>query len=557
MDITDRFLPSEKFLKKYEDIIIDGKTGFSIVVTNLRLFISNKYELWDIQTDKIEYLGRSFIPKFAWWWQLLFIPLAMVTVSNPMFFGVFLLLSVARQYIRVEALIVGLHSKEWKISKDSETLDQLIENIRTNSIVGLKRTDGKQILEAESIDLEQKTNLEVTIIGENESRALKLAWFFAIFSFFSYYIGSFRMGTGFWTFLFAATSFGFFILHRDKKKTNELRNVKARDGWTLQAWMAFLSFINIKFIEANWSFKLFNYKINIRKLGYQLCCVCLFFGLLFTHAQSNMIPLLQSICIGIPLYLTGRVLAGIPREKWRIGMRTAGAIFVAIIIVWPCLALIPLHETSSVTIPSTYIQGDSGNGWKSVMNEYDEYGLGLASSSFVIYADDGLDKEENQDGYPALLFIVAIKVPLNLEERDMLNVLDEQFKEMAIDQEIDLDTEIEKGSRYTKQGYSTQYSIYNGTAKTEEFGFGEFNRSVTKGSESRYIGEVWKAPEHNLIVVAMGIAIISEEEINDQTGIDPIDDIIDIIPNNPNDTLDTKNWDELIELIPETICYET
>ena len=133
MDITEQFLPSEKFLKKYEDIVIDGKSGFSIVVTNLRLFISNKYELWDIQTDKIEYLGRSFIPKFAWWWQLLFIPLAMVTVSNPLFFGVFLLLSVARQYIRVEALIIGLHSKEWKISKDSETLDQLIENIRTNS----------------------------------------------------------------------------------------------------------------------------------------------------------------------------------------------------------------------------------------------------------------------------------------------------------------------------------------------------------------------------------------------------------------------------------------
>ena len=56
------------------------------------------------------------------------------------------------------------------------------------------------------------------------------------------------MGTEFWTLLFAATSFGFFILHRDKKKTNELRNVKANDGWTLQAWMAFLSFINISWI---------------------------------------------------------------------------------------------------------------------------------------------------------------------------------------------------------------------------------------------------------------------------------------------------------------------
>ena len=54
----------------------------------------------------------------------------------------------------------------------------------------------------------------------------------------------------------------------------------------------------------------------------------------------------------------------------------------------------------------------------------------------------------------------------------------------------------------------------------------------------------------------MGIAIISEEEINDQTGIDPIDDIIDIIPNNPNDTMDTQNWEELMGLIPEAVCYD-
>ena len=68
---------------------------------------------------------------------------------------------------------------------------------------------------------------------------------------------------------------------------------------------------------------------------------------------------------------------------------------------------------------------------------------------------------------------------------------------------------------------------------------------------------MWKAPEYDLIVVAMGIAIISEEELNDQTGIDPIDDIIDLIPNNPNDTTDTKNWDELLELIPKAVCYDT
>jgi hypothetical protein len=55
----------------------------------------------------------------------------------------------------------------------------------------------------------------------------------------------------------------------------------------------------------------------------------------------------------------------------------------------------------------------------------------------------------------------------------------------------------------------------------------------------------------------MGIAIISEEELNDQTGFEPIDDIIDLIPNNPNDTTNTENWEELLELIPKAVCYDT
>ena len=557
MDITDNFLPGEKFLKQYDEVYVNRGSGFSIVMTNLRMFIANKNELWDLQTDKIDYLGRAFIPRFSWWWQLIFIPLAMISVSNPIFFGLFLLLSVARQYVRIEALVVGIQGKEWKISKDTETIQLLIENIRSNSIVGLERKDGKQILDADLIDGGEIKNLELTLVGENESRVLKLAWIFATLSFLSYYMGSFRLGTSFWTFLFAATSFGFFILHRDKRKTNQFRGVEPSHGWTLSAWIALLEFMNIEYIKANWSFKILDKKFEARQLGYHLFCICIFLGLILTVSQSSMIPLLQGISIGTTLYLIGRVLAGIPRDNWRMGMRATGAAVVAITIVLPCLALIPLYETSSVMIPKGFIQGDSGNGWKNMMDKYDEYGLGLAASSYVLYADDGIDQEENQDGYPALLFVVAIKIPFNLEEENMLSILDDQFREMAIDQEIDLDSQIEQGSRLTKQGYSTQYSIYNGTAKTEEFGFGQLNRSVTKGSESRYIGEVWKAPEYDLIVVAMGIAIISEEEINEQTGVGPVDDIIDLIPNNPNDTTDIQNWNELLELIPETVCYQT
>ena len=317
MDITDNFLPGEKFLKQYDEVYVNRGSGFSIVMTNLRMFIANKNELWDLQTDKIDYLGRAFIPRFSWWWQLIFIPLAMISVSNPMFFGLFLLLSVARQYVRIEALVVGIQGKEWKISKDTETIQLLIENIRSNSIVGLERKDGRQILDADLIDGGEIKNLELTLVGENESRVLKLAWIFATLSFLSYYMGSFRLGTSFWTFLFAATSFGFFILHRDKRKTNQFRGVEPSHGWTLSAWIALLEFMNIEYIKANWSFKILDKKFEARQLGYHLFCICIFLGLILTVSQSSMIPLLQGISIGTTLYLIGRVLAGIPRDNWR------------------------------------------------------------------------------------------------------------------------------------------------------------------------------------------------------------------------------------------------
>ena len=45
--------------------------------------------------------------------------------------------------------------------------------------MGLERKDGKQILDADLIDGGEIKNLELTLVGENESRVLKLAWIFA------------------------------------------------------------------------------------------------------------------------------------------------------------------------------------------------------------------------------------------------------------------------------------------------------------------------------------------------------------------------------------------
>ena len=555
MDLTEKFLPSEKLLKKYENITVDNKRNGSLFLTNLRVFVGNQFNLWDIPCENIDYLKRGFVPRFSAWWQLLFIPLSLIFISNLVLFFLFVLLSVARQYITVSALTIGTHARKWNIGADPEILDQIATDIRLNTLVGNKG-DGKLILEAESIDSSDE-NLNLTLIGENESGPLKMAWMASIFAFLAYYIGSFGVGTGFWVFLFSAVSFCFFVVHRDRKKSNEFRGVEPNDGLIRQGWYFVLGKLNIEIIKAKWSFKLWGTNIRIRRAGYILCSVFLFLGLLITVGNSNMIPLLSAIIIGVPIYLTGRVLSGIPRPWKRMALRSATCFAIAIIIVLPCLMLMPLYNSATVKLPGEFIQGDSGNGWKRAMSQYDEYGLGFASTSFSFYLDDGEDSEGESDGYPAMLFVIAIKVPIDLDERDALDELDRQFREMSLEQEIELDTHIKDGQRTTKQGYSTQYVIYNGTAKSERIGFEDVGHNVTQGAETRYIGEVWKAPEYNLLVVSMGIAIISSEEVNDQTGVGPIDDLVDdLIPNKPTETTDMKNWNELYDLIPEIVCLQ-
>ena len=555
MNLTEKFLPSEKLLKKYENITVDNKRNGSLFLTNLRVFVGNQFNLWDIPCENIDYLKRGFVPRFSAWWQLLFIPLSLIFISNLVLFFLFVLLSVARQYITVSALTIGTHARKWNIGADPEILDQIATDIRLNTLVGNKG-DGKLILEAESIDSSDE-DLNLTLIGENESGPLKMAWMASIFAFLAYYIGSFGVGTGFWVFLFSAVSFCFFVVHRDRKKSNEFRGVEPNDGLIRQGWYFVLGKLNIEIIRAKWSFKLWGTNIRIKRAGYILCSVFLFLGLLITVGNSNMIPLLLAITIGVPIYLTGRALSGIPRPWKRMALRSATCFAIAIIIVLPCLMLMPLYNSATVKLPREFIQGDSGNGWKKAMSQYDEYGLGFASTSFSFYLDDGEDSEGESDGYTAMLFVIAIKVPIDLDEKDALDELDRQFREMSLDQEIELDTHIEDGQRITKQGYSTQYVIYNGTAKSERIGFEDVGHNVTQGAETRYIGEVWKAPEYNLLVISMGIAVISSEEINDQTGVGPIDDLVDnLIPNKPTETTDMKNWNELYDLIPEIVCLQ-
>ena len=555
MNLSEKFLPNEKLINEYTKIKINQKSNSSLFITNFRLFIiQNSNHFWDLKCENIDHLERTFIHRFSWWWQLILIPISLLALvnGNIIFFGLASLLLMARQYIKVETLIIHSKAGKWSLNDNNKILDEITTNIQMNTIIGKKTGDGKQIMDAEELDL-NNNNIFIKLTGENESRPFKNAWISAILAFLAYYVGTFGISTRFLIFLFSVSAICSFIIYRDRKITNQYRKVEPKIGLTRQFWNFILNKLNVEIIKAQWRFNFINMNIEVRKLGYYLCCIFLFLGFLVTYSEENMIPLLLGITIGTPAYLIGRALAGIPRSKKRMALRTACCLIIAIMIVIPCLALMPLYESADAQIPTSIIN-EPEKGWKKSVNQRDEYGLGLLSTTFMLYTDDGKNDEGENDGYPALLFIIALKLPFELEEKDAINELDKQFNKMAIEQKIELDTEMESGSRKTKQGYETQYIIYNGTAKTEEWGVGNINYSVTKGAESRYIGEVWKAPEHNLLIVTIGLAMISSENLNDNTGIEPIDNLIEDYMPNPIDSTDTKNWEELLELIPEVIC---
>ena len=553
MDLAKKFLPDEKLLRKYEDISINRKGNSKVFITNHRVFLGDEKLFSEFDCQSVDYLERGTVTRFSKWWQLLIFPVAVLTIGKWIPFLILGLISILMQLLTVDSLTIGTKTKKWLIFADFEVLDAISKEMKMNAWVGTKE-EGKSVLEAESIT-ETNDRIDIKIFGENESRPLKLAWISAILSFLAYYLSTFGPKTQFWTFLFAIISFCFFTIYRDRKKTNEIRNIDPAIGWTGQIWHFILGILNIPVIKTNWSFQVLGYNLYARKTGYVLFSSTLIVGVFATVLNASMIPLLLSIIIGFPIYTLGRTLSGIPRPWKRMLIRSGAYSVATILVVLPCFVLIPLYETASIKLPTTYIQGDSGNGWKTTLSQYDSYGLGFASTTFMLFIDDGEDGEGESDGYPAMLIVVAIKVPIDLEEADALSELDKQFKDMTLEQDIELEENIEQGTRTNNQGYETQYVIYNGTAKSERIGDEDYGYNVTKGSKTLYIGEVWKATEYNLLVVAMGIAIISSEEINDQTGIEPIDELIDdLIPNKPTDTTDMKNWNEMYNLIPEIIC---
>ena len=554
MDLREQLLPNEKLLSEYNNLLVENKKG-NVYLTNLRLFLSTKKNIWNFNTNDIKYMGRMNNPRFSWMWQILISLTLLYSIlsGKTLLFLVCMILSAARQYLKIDCLEIGLENKKWIVSDDNEQLDELMLQIQTNQVTGLEKSEGKPIVDAEE---ELNTRIEINIVGENESGPLRSAWISLSFAFIFYYLNSFSDSGNIWLFVLLISALCSYIIYKDRRNTNILRDVEPENGLIRKGWYFLLNKLKVKIIKANYSLKVYNTKIEVRNLGYILSSVILLLTFTMTHINSNLIPMLFGISLAISVYMTGRCLAGIPRPRNRMIARSFVCTLVAVCVILPCLNAAPLFMPANAVLSSNFLDMESGNGWEKSYSQIDEYGLGLASTSIYLYTDDAKDNDGNDDGYPAILFVIVLKVPFEIDEAVPLDILNDQFQKMAIEQDIELDVKLESGSRKTSQGYDTEYVIYNGTTKTEKIGTDEINYKVTKGSESKYIGEVWKAPEYNLLVVSMGIGIISSETINEDTGFEPIDDLVDDIIPNPTDTTDEKNWNEMLNLIPEIYCYQ-
>ena len=554
MDLREQLLPNEKLLSEYNNLLVENKKG-NVYLTNLRLFLSTKKNIWNFNTNDIKYMGRMNNPRFSWMWQILISLTLLYSIlsGKTLLFLICIILSAARQYLKIDCLEIGLENKKWIVSDDNEQLDELMLQIQTNQVTGLEKSEGKPIVDAEQ---KLNTRIEINIVGENESGPLRSAWISLSFAFLFYYLNSFSDSGNIWLFVLLISALCSYIIYKDRRNTNILRNVEPENGLIRKGWYFLLNKLKVKVIKANYSLKVYNTRIEVRNLGYILSSIILLLTFTVTHINSNLIPMLFGISLAISVYMTGRCLAGIPRPRNRMIARSFVCTLVAVCVILPCLNAAPLFMPANALLSTNFLDMESGNGWKKSYSQVDEYGLGLASTSIYLYADDAKDKDGNDDGYPAILFVIVLKVPFEIDEAVPLDILNDQFQKMAIEQDIELDAKLESGSRKTSQGYATEYVIYNGTTKTEKIGTDEINYKVTKGSESKYIGEVWKAPEYNLLVVSMGIGIISSETINEDTGFEPIDDLVDDLIPNPTDTTDEKNWNEMLNLIPEIYCYQ-
>lgn len=288
-----------------------------------------------------------------------------------------------------------------------------------------------------------------------------------------------------------------------------------------------------------------------------------------TFLVQNLGPFILGAGIGSIIMAGGRIVnlsvkpnwlhQTKPFPKWRsakLGFNVV-RVFVVIIVVG---ITVPYFEDHDAAIPQAQLDSKTQNGWVLEEDHSFSRGFGTVQGGLRLYLDDGRNAEGDQDGYPALLVLITLKEPRDFLLEDLLKLIDESVEEQLREQQVQ-DLEVwANQTRVTDQGYTTHFTIFNATARGSLF--------FTKGEQVHIIGEGWYAKNENVMVVAVGIAQVSDETLDkapelpdtpDYPGKELVDEGYKLweelvqqndIPNDPTNTTNEQNWLELLGLIP-------
>ena len=192
-------------------------------------------------------MGRMNNPRFSWMWQILISLTLLYSIlsGKTLLFLVCIILSAARQYLKIDCLEIGLENKKWIVSDDNEQLDELMLQIQTNQVTGLEKSEGKPIVDAEE---ELNTRIEINIVGENESGPLRSAWISLSFAFIFYYLNSFSDSGNIWLFVLLISALCSYIIYKDRRNTNILRDVEPENGLIRKGWYFLLNKLKVNLL---------------------------------------------------------------------------------------------------------------------------------------------------------------------------------------------------------------------------------------------------------------------------------------------------------------------
>lgn len=181
-------------------------------------------------------------------------------------------------------------------------------------------------------------------------------------------------------------------------------------------------------------------------------------------------------------------------------MRSARlALFLGLLLVAPAFS--GCLELEVARVPDKYLEGRGGNGWAKnqtqSQTEATSAQFGLVKTQFLVYED-----RQSEAGYAGSLTIATLRTLLRPSESSLQEQVAERVRTESEGKGIRIDGDAVEGQRTHADGEESFYFVYNGTVAQSGF--------FARNARVKIIGEIWQCASEKTVVVAIGLAQITD-----------------------------------------------